>query len=105
MKSSKVQSCCGSESYIYTIDHPILKKHTELFKNKGFSILEHYEKVGILQAVKQGLIITASYGHKKINVRCSGKNCNSLLNIFNSILDNIENEPLEKEFLIKKNEN
>lgn len=92
MKSKvKLESCCGSEAYLYILGAPVLKEHAKLFESAGFRILGNFLKAGVLQGSKKKLTFTVTLGQTRINCRCYG-NCRSLITELESIIQKIENE-------------
>ena len=89
---NKLPSCCGSEAYVYVLETPILKEHIKLFEDAGFRALNHFLKVGILNAKKKSLSFTVSFGQTKMTTRCSGKNCPVLWAEFDKIISEIEKD-------------
>jgi hypothetical protein len=87
-----VKSCCGKASVTLVLTKPARISHVELFKQNGFQIPDVYVKAGILYAKKNGLIATATFGICTVNVRCSGPNCDSLINELEKVFSIIENE-------------
>jgi len=87
------KSCCGKSSIVFTVSKPARKNHIQLFKDAGFSVPENYIKCGLLYAKKEGLIATCTFGICTVNVRCSGANCETLVNQLEQIFNKIESEP------------
>jgi hypothetical protein len=85
------KSCCGSKKSInFIVLKPVRKEHIILFTSAGFQCPDQYVKSGLLLAKKDGFIGTATFGICNINVRCSGVNCEAIINEFESILKIIE---------------
>lgn len=77
-----------------TTIRPVRRNHVDLFQKSGFQCPENYIKSGLLYARKDGLIATCTFGICNINVRCNGQhNCNQIIDEFEGILKQIENEP------------
>lgn len=76
-----------------TVEKPVRKQHVSLFTEAGFIVPESYVNCGLLYAKREGMIGTATFGIRNVNVRCGGKNCEENIDLFESILIKIENEP------------
>ena len=87
---NKLESCCGSEAYVYVLETPILKEHLKVFEDAGFRVLNHFRKVGILSAKKKGITFQITFGQTKMTTRCSGKNCVTLWDELDKIILEIE---------------
>jgi hypothetical protein len=86
------KSCCGKNAVVIQVDKPVRKQHVSLFTEAGFVVPESYVNCGLLYAKKGGMIGTATFGIRNVNVRCGGNNCDAIMNEFESILIKIENE-------------
>lgn len=82
-----IKSCCGSSNLILTTDKPIRKSQVRVFRDNGFFIPENFFQSGILYVQKGTLIATASFGSTRINVRCSGADCESMMKSFEILLE------------------
>jgi len=85
-----VKSCCGSASWLFTMDKPITKGHLDLFKNASFQCPENYTKNGIFFVKKSAFVATASFGIRKVNARCGGANCDKIRDEFIKLLEQVE---------------
>jgi hypothetical protein len=85
------KSCCGGRNSLnFTLLKPVRREHVNLFVLAGFQCPDNYIKSGLLYAKKDGFIGTATFGICNINVRCTGANCQVIINEFESILKTIE---------------
>ena len=69
---------------------PVRREHISLFTLAGFHCPDNYIKSGLLYATKDGFIGTTVFGNCNVNIRCTGTNCQSIINEFESILKTIE---------------
>ena len=90
MKKETTQACCGRTSITYVINKPILKEHINMFIQAGFLIPERYLKSNLFYARREGFTATCSFGLARIIARCSGNNCSSHFNLFESLLSKVE---------------
>ena len=86
-----VKSCCGKSAVVMTVDKAVKREHVPLFVEAGFIVPESYVKCGLLYAKKGGMIGTATFGIRNINVRCGGKDCQEYIDQFEKVLIKIEN--------------
>lgn len=86
------QSCCGKSSVILLVTKPARMHHVSLFKSRGFQVPDNYLKAGLLYAKKDGIIITCTFGICTVNLRCTGANCDSLVNEAEAVFKIIESE-------------
>jgi hypothetical protein len=91
VKRHKVKSCCGSSTYIFEIDKPIKKYQLQVFKDAGCSSPKNFVSVGVFYVRFGGLIATTSFGSKRVSIRCTGNDCDQLMNRFEKILDEAVN--------------
>lgn len=104
MKSKvKLESCCGSEAYLYILTAPVLKEHVKLFEDEGFRILGNFLKAGVIQGTKGKLTFTVTIGQTRLNCRCYNR-CRPLINTLEKIISKIENNENSKDphKLVKK---
>lgn len=86
------KSCCGKASIVLVLKKPARMHHVDLFKSKGFQVPDIYLKAGLLYAKKNGMIATCTFGICTVNVRCTGNDCDSIVNELESVFSIIENE-------------
>lgn len=79
VKRNLVRSCCGSKGYILELDAPITKQTLTAFKEAGYKTAEHYTRVGVFYAHKDGITANGPFGGMRIHVRCGSANCSKLL--------------------------
>lgn len=84
-----LKTCCGRSSLLYSVAKPILKEHIPLFVAAGFVIPERYSNSGLFYARKDNFMATCTFGICKITVRCTGSNCQTITQEFESILQKI----------------
>jgi len=82
-----VKSCCGTKSYIFETEKAIKKNDLQKFIDAGYLVNQHFAKAGIFYVQLQGLIATAPFGTRKIQVRCNDKNYQKLISSFEGLLD------------------
>jgi hypothetical protein len=87
LKRHVVKSCCGSSNIIIETEKPIRKPQSKVFREAGYFLPENFFQAGIFYVQLKQLIATASYGTNKINIRCSGADCESQLAEFESLLE------------------
>jgi hypothetical protein len=90
MRKDVIKTCCAKSAVLYIIDKPVLKIHIELFEKAGFLVPARYAKSGLLYLQRKSFVGTASFGMCKINVRCSGNGCVESIQLFESIISQIE---------------
>lgn len=91
VKRHKVKSCCRTHSFTFETNKPIKKNHISIFQNAGYVAPPNFITAGIFYVRGNGIIAQSSFGSTKINVRCSGSNCATILNQFENILDKAVN--------------
>jgi hypothetical protein len=72
IRKTRVQSCCGSEAFVYELDHPIDHTHLNAFLLLGWTSPPHYKKAGVFFVENKGVMATAPFGSKRINAKISG---------------------------------
>lgn len=90
MEKIVIQSCCGSEAFVYTLKKPVMSEHITIIEDAGFKVLSHFVKVGVIQASKKNLHFTVTIGQNKVNARCYSKKCKDLWDSLESVLNKIE---------------
>lgn len=86
MKLTKVESCCGSVSYILNLKNPIKKKHIQSFKEAGYVSLDNFLKYGTLYIQKKGIIITGVLNTTRVQIKTSDE---SLIEEFKEVLKKV----------------
>jgi hypothetical protein len=84
-----VRSCCGNKAFIFESQKPVKKNHLDSFEKAGYIIPKQFSNVGLFYVQNSGLIATASFGSTRVQVRCSGNNCEELLKKFELLLDEV----------------
>ena len=86
------KGCCGKQMVIFDSEKPIRKQHIDLFKEAGFNITDAYVKSGLFYAKKDGMIATSTLGIRNVNIKCSGPKCEDVIDEFEKILIQINEE-------------
>lgn len=68
-------------------DKPIRKPQIKIFKDAGYFVPDSFFKLGIFHVQLGTLIVTASYGSNRFNIRCTGAKCEEQLLAFEAVLD------------------
>lgn len=84
-----VKSCCGGKSYIFDLDKPIKQSHLESFHKAGYKTPAHFVKAGLFYVQIKGLTATSSFGTRKLQVKSSGKDAETLLDNFEKLLNEL----------------
>lgn len=91
IKKTTSKSCCGSKNTILDMDKPIKKYQSDIFKNNGYELPKHFFDNGVFYVSLSNelgtLTATCSYGSKKMNLKCTGKNSDTLESNFLSLLE------------------
>jgi hypothetical protein len=87
LKRNVVKSCCGSSNIIITIDKPIRKSQMHVFREAEFFVPENFFQAGIFYIQNKQLIATASFGSNRINLRCTGSDCEAQISFFEILLE------------------
>lgn len=91
VKRFVTQSCCGKKTYIIETPKPIKKSQLPVFQEAGYLIAECYTIAGILWVKLGNLTATGSFGTTKVNIQCSGPDCEQKINEFENLLERAVN--------------
>jgi hypothetical protein len=89
IKKHTFKACCGSKVLVFETLKPIKKNMSASFKEAGYILFPNFEKAGIFYVQSANLIATCAYNTNKINVRCSGKDCEQKIVEFERLLEKI----------------
>ncbi len=90
IKRHVVKSCCvGGKAYLCECDTAVNRSHIDAFKQVGFVAPEQYSRSGVFYVEFKGLIATCAFGSTRLNVKCVSANCGQLLDMFETILDQL----------------
>lgn len=90
-KRFTVKSCCGNKNLIIEVEKPIRKNQINIFKDSGYFVPDNFYNAGIFYVKFENLTATTSFGTTRVNVKCSGKNCEKNITAFESLLEQAVN--------------
>lgn len=89
MKKHQVRSCCGKAKQLWELDAPVMKQHSEAFKEAGFVVPAHLFRGGMFYVEWKGLVAVAPFGSAKLSIRCGSKDCQEQLAHLESMLEKV----------------
>ena len=86
IKRNIVKACCGNSQIIIETDKPIRKSQVNIFRESGYFIPDSFYQAGIFYIQSKQLIVSASFGSTRFNLRCSGSDCEAQISSFETLL-------------------
>ena len=87
IKKQTFKACCGSKVVLLNLDKPVRKSQLYLFKEAGYLCPTNFENAGVFYVQQKTLIATGSMGGTKLNLRCSGPDCDKQISMFEELLE------------------
>ena len=93
IKRLSVKSCCGRQNFFFQTEKPIRIFQLPVLEKAGYVAPKNFQVAGIFYVRGNDIIATSSFGTTRINVYCTGDDCENKLNQFEKILEKAVNTP------------
>ena len=87
IKKQTFKSCCGSKTVLLNLDKAVRKSQLHFFKDAGYLCPLNFENAGVFFVQQKTLIATGALGGLKLNLRCSGPDCDKQIAAFEELLE------------------
>ena len=89
IKKIKLKTSCNSKALILESNIIVKKNYLEVFLSKGFTSPGSYVNSGLFYVQQGNFVATCSFGTNRINIRCSGNDCEEKIQNFENILTSL----------------